>query len=187
MATYYIQQNLLTAKYPTIVRNEAGEPLYLMIGKWGNRGDVLSLYTLNGDLVAKVKQSRVAFKQGARFDLYLGAEKVGILHRFLQQYLDLYYIFKLKWWVVGNIPQHQYQIKRHNGMVMTMQKYYHATGDFYELDVTDDADAPLCICIASVLDYWLRNRSTQHSFISPNKVPNLDIQSFEKKTEKSDL
>ena len=54
-----------------------GEPLYLMIGKWGNRGDVLSLYTLNGDLVAKVKQSRVAFKQGARFDLYPGMRRLA--------------------------------------------------------------------------------------------------------------
>ena len=29
------------------------------------------------------------------------------------------------------------------------------SGDYYVLDVSNDEDAPVCICIAAVLDYWL--------------------------------
>jgi hypothetical protein len=37
------------------------------------------------------------------------------------------------------------------------------TGDFYVLNVIDDKNAPKCICIAAVLDYWLYNRKPKES------------------------
>ncbi len=41
---------------------------------------------------------------------------------------------------------------------MEMDKATLLTGDYYVLNVTDDQDAPVCICIAAVMDYWLYNR-----------------------------
>lgn len=41
---------------------------------------------------------------------------------------------------------------------MEMDKATLLTGDYYVLDVVDDRDAPVCICIAAVMDYWLYNR-----------------------------
>jgi hypothetical protein len=42
---------------------------------------------------------------------------------------------------------------------MTMDKATLLTGDYYVLDVTDPADAPVCICVAAIMDYWLYNRN----------------------------
>ena len=42
---------------------------------------------------------------------------------------------------------------------MTMDKATLLTGDYYVLDVTNPADAPVCICVAAIMDYWLYNRS----------------------------
>jgi hypothetical protein len=40
-----------------------------------------------------------------------------------------------------------------------MDKATLLTGDYYALDVIDPADAPICICVAAIMDYWLYNRN----------------------------
>ena len=35
------------------------------------------------------------------------------------------------------------------------------TGDYYVLSIPEAADAPICICIAAIMDYWLYNRKKQ--------------------------
>ena len=44
---------------------------------------------------------------------------------------------------------------------MEMDKATLLTGDYYVIDVVNDEDAPVCICIAAIMDYWLYNRKTQ--------------------------
>ena len=46
---------------------------------------------------------------------------------------------------------------------MSMDKTMLCTGDYFVLTVANDEDAPLCICIAAVLDYWLYNKKTKTS------------------------
>ena len=41
---------------------------------------------------------------------------------------------------------------------MEMDKATLLTGDYYVIDVVNDEDAPVCICIAAIMDYWLYNR-----------------------------
>lgn len=45
----------------------------------GNKGDALSLYAMNGDLVAHIKQISLTF--GTRFELYKEFEKVGTMQK----------------------------------------------------------------------------------------------------------
>ena len=58
----------------------------------------------------------------------------------------------------GNIYQHEYRVHHFTNEIMTMSKTRLMMGDHYQLHVNDDANAPKCICIASVLDYWSYNR-----------------------------
>ncbi|WP_316378082.1 transposase, partial [Enterococcus faecium] len=52
----------------TIVKNEKGHSLFLMVGRWGTKGDALSLYAMNGDLVAHIKQIIAEIGQIERFE-----------------------------------------------------------------------------------------------------------------------
>lgn len=81
MPEYFIQERHLSSVTRTLVKDENGVSLFLLVGKWGGKGDVLALYKMNGDLVARIKQSSVIF--GHKFDLYNGFEKVGSLKKFL--------------------------------------------------------------------------------------------------------
>lgn len=157
MSEYFIQDKQLSSVTRTIVKDEAGKSLYLMVGRWGTKGDALSLYAMDGQLVASIKQ--VSFSFGTRFELYRNFEKIGTLQKIFNWPGDFYYIQQLHWTVQGNIYNHQYSIRHFNEVIMTMDKATLMTGDYYVLDVPKDEDAPICICIAAVMDYWLYNRS----------------------------
>lgn len=162
MSEYFIQEQQLGKVTRTVVKDVNGKSLYLLVGRWGARGDVLALYAMNGELVASIKQISLLF--GSRFELYKGFEKVGILQKLLNLNADFYYVQHLNWIVLGDIQNHSYRISLRNHRIMTMNKATLFSGDYFCLTVINDEDAPLCICIAAVLDYWLYNRKkkTEH-------------------------
>jgi len=172
LSEYYIRQNLLASNSRTIVKDKTGKPLFLLIGRWGTRGDVLSLYDMSGQLIAKIKQATFALKIGSRFDLYLHFEKVGSLQRVLSFQRDFYIVHGLGWVVIGDIPNHRYTIQHYNQQIMQMTKASTIYGDYYCLMIDKEEDAPLCICIAAVLDYWLLNRKTSKEKFK-NFLPNI--------------
>lgn len=156
VSEFFIQEKQLSNVTRTIVKDEAGHSLFLLVGRWGTHGDVLTLYAMNGTLVAKVKQTSFAF--GSRFDLYKGFTKIGVLRKLLTISSDFYYIQHLHWTVIGNIKNHRYAIYQVNKRIMTMDKTTLFSGDYFCLEIPNEENAPLCICIAAVLDYWLYNK-----------------------------
>ncbi|KAF1295659.1 hypothetical protein BAU15_03715 [Enterococcus sp. JM4C] len=156
MAEFFIQERQLSRVTRTIVKDSQGKSLFLLVGRWGTKGDALSLYKMSGELVASIKQ--VSFTFGTRFEIYQGFDKVGTLKKIFNWPGDFYYIRQLHWTVQGNIHQHQYAIHHFNRLVMEMDKTTLLTGDYYVLNIPIVEEAPLCICIAAIMDYWLYNR-----------------------------
>lgn len=161
VSEFFIQEQQLSNVTRTLVKDEDGKSLFLLVGRWGTRGDALSLYTMSGELVASIRQTSFAF--GSRFDLYKGFEKVGVLRKILNLNADFYYIQHLHWNVLGDIRNHHYSIYQVNRKVMEMNKATLFSGDYFSLNVTNDEDAPLCICVAAVLDYWLYNKKKKQN------------------------
>ena len=58
MSEFFIQEKHLSRVTRTVVKNESGKSIFLMVGRWGTKGDALSLYAMNGNLVAHIKQTR---------------------------------------------------------------------------------------------------------------------------------
>lgn len=167
MSEFFIQERQLSSVTRTIIKDEEGKSLFLMVGRWGARGDALSLYAMNGELVASIKQ--VGFTFGTRFEIYEKFTKVGTMQKIFNWPGDFYFIRQLHWTAQGNIYNHQYSIHHFNKQIMTMDKATLFSGDYYVVNVTDDENAPVCICIAAVLDYWLYSRKKD-----PQKVQNLN-------------
>jgi len=156
VSEFFIQEQQLNMITRTVVKDEQGHSLFLLVGRWGSRGDVLSLYAMNGELLAGIKQVSLTF--GTRFELYKGFDKVGVMRKLLNFNADFYYIQRLHWTVLGDIKEHRYSIYHVNRKIMSLDKATLLTGNYFVLNVTNDEDAPLCICIAAVLDYWLYNK-----------------------------
>ena len=156
MSEYFIQEKQLSSITRTIVKDEDGKSLFLLVGRWGTKGDALSLYTMEGELVASIKQTSFVF--GSRFELYKDFKQVGVLKKIVNLRPEFYYIHRLHWVAIGDIYNHRYAIYHMKQKIMEMDKATLFSGDYFILNVPNDEDAPLCICIAAILDYWLYNK-----------------------------
>ena len=156
MSDFLIQEKPFGSSPKTIITDINGHPLYLLIGRLDDIGSRLTLYDMDGKAVAYIKKDRLAFVR--RFEIYENDKKVGIMQHFLNWPNDFYYISQLHWMAHGNIYHHEYRVRHFANEIMTMSKTRLMMGDHYQLHVHDDANAPKCICIASVLDYWSYNR-----------------------------
>ena len=56
MRQLYLRDHATDLHGTTIIRDHQGRSCYLLVGKWGMHYDVLSLYAINGALLAEVKQ-----------------------------------------------------------------------------------------------------------------------------------
>lgn len=157
MVTYYIQQHLLSAKVRTIIKDDNGKPIFLLVGSWGTRGDSISIYTLEGELLASAKQTTLSFR--SRFELYEKHEKVGNLSCLFSINRDVYFVKKRYWLVWADIKNQHYRIYYLNQKIMEMSKETNYKGDYFKIQINDEENAPLCFCIAAVLDYWARRNN----------------------------
>ena len=172
MVTYYIRRNVLGSNCRSLIKDENGRDVYLMVGRWGARGDVFSLYHLDGTLIASIKQATFALTIGTRFELFYDGEKVGSLNRFLSLQRDFYYVRKLNWVVIGSINTQHYNIYHFNQKIMALEPV--TQNDRHELKMTvlTEADAPLCLCIAAILDYWsLRTEPDPFELLQKETAP----------------
>ncbi|KFN91890.1 hypothetical protein TMUPMC115_1155 [Tetragenococcus muriaticus PMC-11-5] len=112
MSKLYIHDKQLSNITRTVVTDESGHSLFLLVGRWGTQGDALSLYRMNGTLVASIKQTSFAF--GSRFEIYENYKKVGSLQKIFNWPGDFYYIKQLNWSVHGDIHNHYYKIHHFN-------------------------------------------------------------------------
>jgi len=157
----YIHDKQLSNITRTVVTDESGHSLFLLVGRWGTQGDALSLYRMNGTLVASIKQTSFAF--GSRFEIYENYKKVGSLQKIFNWPGDFYYIKQLNWSVHGDIYNHYYKIHHFNKEIMRMRKVIFVAGDYYLLEIPQAANVPTCICIAAIMDYWLYNRNRKQT------------------------
>lgn len=159
MPEYIIKEQRLGYNTQTLIKDATGHPLYLLMGHWGNKNDVLSLYLMDGTLVASVKQTSLLV--GRRFDLFVNFNKIGVMKKRFNWPGDVYYIRQLHWTVFGDIAHHHYSIYHFHRPIMHLDKRPILTNQDYCLHVFHEQDAPICICIAAVMDYWLYNRQKE--------------------------
>lgn len=153
----YCMQQLQKNTYRTLIKTMDNKPIFLLVGKIGIRGSGFTLYHINGDVAAQAKQTSFAF--ASHFDLYNQFEKVGSIQRLFPINKDIYYIHKLKWLVSGDLYNQTYTIRHFHHTLMTMELGITPDGNSGILDISNEQDAPLCICIVAIMNYWLWNNA----------------------------
>ena len=77
MRQLYLRDHDTDLHGTTVIRNYQGRSLYLLVGKWGMLHDVLSLYSISGELLAEVKQ--LSFGIVPKFALYQDRKRLELL------------------------------------------------------------------------------------------------------------
>ena len=58
----------------------------------------------------------------------------------------------LGWTVKGNFWAHDYKITSHSRIIASISKRWFSWGDTYEIDISDDADEVMAICVVLIID-----------------------------------
>ena len=153
MRKLYIRDRA-SSQSATVIHDERAESCYLLTGKWGLRHDALSLYTMQGELLAELKQLTLGITP--RFALYQNRQRVGTMGKALGFVREVVYIRGLNWMVMGSAQSNCYRVYRNRRLVFTMGPVENTGGMYTEINVANRADEPLAILVACVLDHWAR-------------------------------
>lgn len=150
MVLLYMKQEYVSRQEKILVKNESGKDLYLITGKWGRVGDKFSLYSIDGTLLVEVKQTVLSLLP--KFDIYIQGKKVGSISKHRNLKKVYFKVAPLNWVVTGDFYNHNYTTHCKGQLIMELSKTYTSLGDYYTLFISEAQHAPLCLCIALIVD-----------------------------------
>lgn len=153
----YLRSQSASTKNVTVVHDIHGQQAYLLTGRWGLRADVLSLYSISGQLLAEIKQA--SFGLVPRFHLFQNRQQVGSVGLSLGFSRELVYIRGLNWIIVGHGNQNRYRIFQGRRLVCDIQPVEKSGFTVSELTVNHEVDEPLSLLLAAVLNHYAHRGS----------------------------
>lgn len=143
------------------VRDDRGQIIYIIEGRWGRKNDLTSIYELNGDLIMTVKQTKSA--PLPVFKLYTPDKELANVrkHPGLFGIRDSYFtIHPLNWTVTGDFEELYFNVYNdEKKLIMECEKDIYNTYTVYELLIDEEANMPACALLATLFDPHSRNKS----------------------------
>ncbi len=152
MRTLYLREHGSQRSATTIIHDQSNNACYLLAGKWGLRQDVLSLYTMKGDLLAEVKQMTLGLRP--KFVLYQNRHRVGVVAKSLGFIRQVIYIRGLNWVVVGTPLSNRYRVYQNNRLVFSTSPLEGTGGLYQAISISNQADEPLALLVTTILNHW---------------------------------
>ena len=133
MRQLYIRDRSSDLHGTTVIRDKNGKSCYLLVGKWGMRYDALSLYAIDGALLAEVKQLTLGLLP--KFALYVNRQRVGTIGKGLGFVQQVIYIRGINWIVVGSPLTSRYRVFSGSHLVFSIQPVKLSSGYCHELKI----------------------------------------------------
>jgi uncharacterized protein YxjI len=153
----YIRQKVFSWGDKFHVFNEFEEDQYCIKGEVFTLGKKLHLYDMSGDELAFIHQKVMSFRPKYYISRN-GVDIAQIIKKFTffrQEYL----VDGLGWTVSGDFWAHEYEISAIGRTIASISKRWFSWGDTYEIDIADDADKVMALCVVLVIDAVLAAQS----------------------------
>lgn len=161
----YMKQKVFSWRDRFIVKDQNQVDRYTVEGEFLSWGKKLHVYDAEGHEVAFIRQ-RLWSWMPRYFVEIQGREVCSVVRRFtfLKPRYD---VEGLPWQVEGDFWAHEYVMRDGNTSIMRLSKKWFTWGDSYELDVTEEKDELLCLCVCLAIDAALAqdNQNTSSSSI----------------------
>lgn len=177
MIQLFIKENIENNQRLT-VRDDRGQILYLIEGRWGRKDDIISIYEMNGKHLATLKQQKLS--PIPIFELYEEGQKTGVMrkHPGLFGIRDSFFtIHPHKWTITGDFEELYFTVHHENELIMECDKDISNGQPVYELNIKHDKDAPLCALISTLFDHYSRKNSDSYEQ-EENPDENYDLGFF---------
>ena len=162
----YMKQKVFSLKDRFTIKNEAGEDVYTVEGKFISLGKKLHILDTNGEEVAFVKQELLTLLP--KFTVEQHGEPVAQIQKKLSFLKPKYVVTGLDWPIEGNLLAHDYTILSGERAIVSIHKKWMSWGDAFELDVADDADPTLTVAVVLAIDAVLDAQAAAAAASSTN-------------------
>jgi len=145
----YIKQKVFSWRERFAVKDEAQRDRWFAQGEIFTLGRKLHVYDANGTEFAFIRQKLLSLLP--RYYIEIGGREYEFV-RELTLLRPKYTIRNLDWTINGNFWEHNYTVTDSRSDVMRVSKAWLSWGDFYELDIFNDNNELLCLCVVLAID-----------------------------------
>jgi uncharacterized protein YxjI len=148
----YIKQKVFSWRDKFSVMDEKGAERWFAQGEFFSWGRKLHVYNAMGQEAAFIRQKLASFL--SRYIIELDGQSYTLVKHFTF-FKPRFSVENTNWAMDGNFWEHEYAIKDGNDgneYVMRMSKQWFTWGDSYELDIPDERNELLALCIALAVD-----------------------------------
>jgi uncharacterized protein YxjI len=145
----YIKQKIFSWRDKFSVMDENGTERWFAQGEIFSWGRKLHVYNAMGQEAAFIRQKLMTFL--SRYIIELNGQSYTLVKHFTF-FKPRFSVENTNWAMDGNFWEHEYAINDGNEYVMRMSKSWFTWGDSYELDIPDERNELLALCIALAVD-----------------------------------
>ena len=146
----YIKQKVFSWGDKFRIYDENQNDRYYVEGEVFSFGKKLHLYSHAGDEEAFIHQKVLSFLP----KFYISRNNIEVA-QVIKKFTILrqeYIVEGLGWTVKGNFWAHDYEITSDGRTIASISKHWFSWGDTYEIDISDDADEVMAICVVLIID-----------------------------------
>lgn len=146
----YIKQKVFSWGDKFRIYDENQNDKYYVEGEVFTLGKKLHLYSCTGDELAFIHQKVWSFLP-KYFISRNGIDVAQVIKEFTLLRQE-YTVEGLGWTVSGNFWAHEYEIAAADRTIASISKHWFTWGDTYEIDISDDADEVMALCVVLIID-----------------------------------
>lgn len=146
----YIKQKVFSWGDKFRIYDENQNDRYYVEGEVFSFGKKLHLYNHSGAEEAFIHQKVLSFLP----KYYISRNNIDVA-QVIKEFTILrqeYTVKGLGWTVNGNFLAHDYEITSDGRTIASISKRWFSWGDTYEIDISDDADEVMAICVVLIID-----------------------------------
>ncbi len=146
----YIKQKVFSWGDKFRICDEYEDDKYYVEGEVFTFGKKLHLYSETGDELAFIRQTVWSFLP--RFFIIRNGVDVAKVVKEFTLFRQEYTVEGPGWTVNGDFWAHEYEISAAGRPVASISKRWLTWGDTYEIDIADDADEVMALCVVLIID-----------------------------------
>ena len=146
----YIKQKVFSWGDKFRIYDENQNDRYYVEGEVFSFGKKLHLYNHSGAEEAFIHQKVLSFLP----KYYISRNNIDVAQviKEFTIFRQEYTVEGLGWTVNGNFLAHDYEITSDGRTIASISKRWFSWGDTYEIDISDDADEVMAICVVLIID-----------------------------------
>ena len=153
----YTKQKVFSWKDKFTVKDEYGQDKYYVEGEFFSFGRKLHVYDMAGREMAFISQKVMSFLP--EYHVSQNGCEVAVVKQKFSFLRPQYEIAGLGWQVEGSFWQHDYDIYKDGGRIVSISKEWMTWGDSYELDIDDTQDEIIALAVVLTIDCVLASNN----------------------------